>query len=124
MSLAKKAQEAFDRYRRQLGLTDPPVAPENSVRTWDFRRRSVTMMPSDNGQKMYVQYHGAFGPNPRQGDYVIFKAVKPTGSRYRVTTVDWSHDVDWAWFAHLEFAPRTDEEVEADERSAAAGPVW
>jgi hypothetical protein len=97
-------------------LTEPDAPPARAPKCWDFRDKIVTMMPRDDGQEMYVQYHGAYGPTPREGDYVIFKAPKPQGSRYRVTEVDFA-DVDWAWFAHLQFAPRTEEEVERDERA-------
>lgn len=84
--------------------------------TWDFREKRCILMPREDGQKLYVQHHGAFGPQPAEGDYVIFKATKPQGSRYRVVKVDWV-DVEFAWFAHLEFAPRTEQEIHDDERS-------
>lgn len=113
MSLLKRMVQEF---LKALAEEAEPIVSQRPVRCWDFRDKSLTLMPSEEGTVMYVQYHGAYGETPHVGDYVIFKATKPQGSRYRVTDVDWDHDVDWAWFAYLEFTPRTEEEVQRDER--------
>lgn len=114
-------REQIEKFLKSAAEKAVPLASVRPVKCWDFRDKSLTLMPSKGGQNLYVQYHGAFGETPHVGDYVIFKAAKPQGTRYRVTEVKF-HDVDWAWFAHLEFAPRTtQQEVEQDERALRPG---
>ena len=116
MSLADRARAAWASYRNDLSLPADWVELE-APKLHDFRKQNgLVLSPSDGGQKMYIQVHSMYSPHVNIGDFVILPAVKPQGSRYRLVEHDWGFHVDWAWAARLEFAPRTQEEVDRDEQ--------
>lgn len=116
MSLADRARAAWTRYRSDLGLSDDWVELA-APKLHDLRKQGgLVLSPSTGGRKMYIQVHDLYSPHVEVGDFVILPAVKPQGSRYRLIEHDWGFHVDWAWAAWLEFAPRTQEEVDRDEQ--------
>lgn len=113
MTFAERAAAKWAEYRDGLGLSAAPPARPLVPPTHDLRDYSVDIIVKDGGQRLFIICHDWFGSHGaplREGDFVILRAKKPQGSRYRITGFQYP-DIDYSFSADLEFAPRTHEEV-------------